>query len=64
MPRQRGICMRSNSKSMKTALIELSRGISIWPPSKNTQSSTPSVTGSKIKELPEENYDDELPAGI
>ena len=41
-----------------------SRGISFHPSSNNTPSSPPYHVGSKIKALPEEKYNEELPTGI
>ena len=56
--------MRRPSKKTKITLTDSSRGISFHPSSNNTPSSPPSCLGSKIKALPEQKHDDELPAGI
>ena len=44
-------------------LTELSRGFSVYQASNNTPYSPPPGPDSKIKSLPEEKSDDELPVG-
>ena len=61
--RQHGIFVRRASKN-KNKLTVSSRGIYFRSSSNNTQSSPPYRVGIKIKALPEEKYNKELPAGI
>ena len=64
MPRTRIIFRRMHTKSRQLTLTKSSRGSSVCLASNNTLLISPSGPGSTRKYLPEEKFDDELPAGI
>ena len=64
MTHQQGLSSKRASKKTRILLSNKSRGISFRQSSNNTPSSPPSGAVSKIQVVPEEKFNEELPAVI
>ena len=64
VPHQHVIYSRSNYKNKINKFTVTSKAISFFPSLNKTPPSPPYHFGSKIKSVPEEKYNEELPAGI